>query len=142
MIGRDDQSGKRIVVPEIVDFFLSEKEGVYQHPVMAARVLEWIGRINEAETILRGVDADSEKSWSARKELACLLQRDGRLNEAVAEAKILAESAPWRAESHDVLSFVANKAGDVRLANEARKNATLTFNREMEHFKKLQTLML
>ena len=141
MIGRDDQSGKRIVVQDIVDYFLAKKEGEYPHPVMTARVLEWIGRVNEAETILRGVDTDSENSWNARKELAFLLQRDGRFKEAIAEANSLAEVAPWRAESYDALSFVADKAGNVKLANEAKTKADHVFDEEMQLLEKLQVLI-
>lgn len=141
MIGRDDQSGKRIVVQEVVDHFLAKKEGEYPHPVMTARVLEWIGRVNEAETILRGVNTDSENSWNARKELAFLLQRDGRFKEALAEANGLAKAAPWRAESYDTLSFIACKVGDAKLASEAKRKAGHVFGEEMQLFEKLQTLI-
>ena len=141
MIGRDNQSGKRIVVQEIVDYFLAKKEGEYPYPFMTARVLEWIGHVDEAEGLLRGIINDSEDSWSARRELAFLLQRAGRLKEAVSEANGLAEAAPWRAESYDALSFVADKANDAKLASEAKKKANQTFDKEMELFEKLRTLI-
>lgn len=141
MIGHDDQSGKRIVVQEIVDYFLAKKEGEYPYPVMTARVLEWIGQIKEAETILRGVISDPENSWNARKELAFLLQRDGRFKEGIAEANNLTEAAPWRAESYDALSYIACKAGDAKLASEAKRKADHVFDEEMQLFEKLQTLI-
>lgn len=141
MIGRDGQSGKRIVIREVIDYFLTKKEGEYLYPVMTARVLEWIGRVDEAEALLRGAISDSEDSWNARKELAFLLQRENRFKEAVSEANSLAEAAPWRTESYDALSFVADKASDVKLASEAKKKATLIFDKEMELFEKLRTLI-
>ena len=141
MIGRDDQSGKRIFVQEIVDYFLEKPEGEYPYPVMTARVLEWIGRVEEAEAILRSVNTDSENSRNARKELAFLLQRDGRFKEAIAEANSLAKAAPWRAESYDTLSFIACKAGDAKLASEAKRKADHVIDEEMQLFEKLQILI-
>ena len=141
MIGRDDQSGKRIVIREVIDYFLAKKEGEYPYPFMTARVLEWIRHVDEAEALLRSAISDSEDSWNARRELAFLLQRAGRFKEAVSEANSLAEEAPWRAESYDALSFVADKAGDAKLASEAKKKATQTFDKEMELFDKLRMLI-
>ena len=141
MIGRDDQSGKRIVIREVTDYFLEKNEGEYPYPFMTARVLEWIGHVDEAEALLRDAISDSEDSWNSRRELAFLLQRAGRFKEAVSEANSLAEEAPWRAESYDALSFVADKAGDAKLASEAKKKATQTFGKEMELFDKLRTFI-
>ena len=141
MIGKDDQSGKRLIIRDVTDYFLAKKEGEYPYPVMTARVLEWIGHVNEAEGLLSGAINDSEDSWSARRELAFLLQRAGRFKEAVSEANCLVEAATWRAESYDALSFVAEKAGDVKLASEAKKKATLIFDKEMDLFEKLRILV-
>ena len=69
MIGRDDQSGKRIFIREIVDYFLEKEDGKYPYPVMTARVLEWMGHINEAEDLFREVIKTSEDSWESGKEL-------------------------------------------------------------------------
>ena len=141
MIGQNDQSGKRIVIQEVIDYFLAKKEEEYPYPVMTARVLEWLGHVAEAEDLLCSAISNSEDSWNARKELASLLQRESRFKEAVSEANSLVEEAPWRAESYDVLSFVADKASDARLASEAKKKATQTFDKEMELFDKLKTLI-
>ena len=141
MIGIDDKSGARILIQEVIDYFLAKKGKVYPYPVMTARVLEWMGRINEGEDLLRGTIRDSKDSWNARKELALLLQRDGRLKEALSEANSLTESAPWRSESFDVLSYVADKAGDTRLANDAKKKGNQTFDKEKKLFDKLRILI-
>ncbi len=141
MIGRDDQSGKRIFIREIIDYFLKKEDGKYPHPVMTARVLEWMGHINEAEDIFREVIKTSEDSWESGKELVLLLQRDGRLKEALSEANLLVESAPWRAESFDVLSYLAEKVGDTKLANHAKKKGNLIFDKEKKLFEKLRTLI-
>lgn len=141
MIGRNDQSGKRVVIREVIDYFLAKKEGEYLYPFMTARVLEWIGHVDEAEALLRGAINDSEDSWKARRELALLLQQEGRFKEAISEANRLVEAAPWRAESYNTLSFVADKGGDTKLASEAKKRTTQTFDKEMELFDKLRTLI-
>ena len=141
MIGRDSQSGERIVIQEVVDYFLAKGEREYPYPVMTARVLEWIGHVDEAEALLRGVINDSEDSWGARRELALLLQRAGRFKEAISEANGLVEEAPWRAESYNTLSFVADKGGDTKLASEAKKRTTQTFDKEMELFDKLRAFI-
>lgn len=141
MIGRDNPSGKRIIIRQVADYFLQKKEEEYPHPVMTARVLEWIGRADEAEELLRGVTSDSDDLWDARKELALLLVRQDRFSEAVSEANSLVEAAPWKAESYDVLSYVADKTGDVNLANDAKKRADETFEKEKELFERLRTLI-
>ena len=51
------------------------------------------------------------------------------------------ETAPWKSESYDVLSYVADKAGDVNLANDAKKRADQTFEKEKKLFEKLRTLI-
>ena len=141
MIGKDNQSGERILIPEIVDYFLEKEGEKYPHPVMTARVLEWMGHINEAEDLFREVIKTSEDSWNSRKELVLLLQRDGRLKETLSEANLLIESAPWRAESFDVLSYVAEKVGDTKLANHAKKKGNQTYDKEKKLFEKLRTLI-
>ena len=141
MIGKDGQSGKRILIPEIVDYFLEKEGEKYPYLVMTGRVLEWIGQVPEAEELLRGAIKDPEDSWTARKELVLLLQRDGRLKEALSEANLLVESAPWRVESFDVLSYIAEKVGDTRLANDTKKKGNQTFEKEKELFEKLRTLI-
>ena len=141
MIGKDNQSGERILIPEIVDYFLEKEGEKYPYPVMTARVLEWMGHINEAEDLFREAIKTSKDSWNSRKELVLLLQRDGRLKEALSEANLLVESAPWRAESFDVLSYVAEKVGDTKLANHAKKKGNQTFDEEKKLFEKLRTLI-
>lgn len=141
MIGQNNQAGERIIIQEVIDYFLAKKEEEYPYPVMTARVLEWIGDVDKAENLLRASISDSKDSWNARKELALLLQRAGRFRDAVSEANNLAEATPWRAESYDVLSFVADKASDAKLTSEAKKKATQIFDREMELFDKLKTLI-
>ncbi|MDE0425848.1 MAG: hypothetical protein OXN25_13375 [Candidatus Poribacteria bacterium] len=141
MIGKDDQSGRPILIREVVDYFLEKDGEKYPYPVMTARVLEWMGHINEAEDLFREVIKTSEDSWDSGKELVLLLQRDGRLKEALSAANLLVESAPWRAESFDVLSYVAEKVGDTNLANHAKKKGNLTFDKEKKLFEKLRTLI-
>ena len=141
MIGKDDQSGKRILIPEVVDYFLEKEGEKYPYPVMTARVLEWIGHISEAESLLREVIKTSKNSWSTRKELVLLLQRDDRLKEALSEANLLVESAPWRAESFNVLGYVADKMNNTRLANDAKKKGNQISDREKKLFQKLGTLI-
>ena len=141
MIGKDDQSGTRILIQEVIDYFLAKKGEIYPYPVMTARVLEWMGQVAEAEDLLRGAISRSKDIWDARKELALLLQREDRMTEALSEANSLVEFAPWRAESYDVLSYVADKANDIRLANDAKNKGNQTFDKEKKLFEKLRTLI-
>ena len=141
MIGIHNESGERIIVSQVVDYFLAKKDEEYPYPVMTARVLEWMGHIGEAEELLRGAISDSKDSRHARKELAFLLRRDGRFREAISEANNLVETAPWRSESYDVLNHVANAASDSRLANDSKKRGDQTFAKEKELFRNLRTLI-
>ena len=59
MIGKHNEAGGRILVREVVDYFLEKKGETYPYPVMTARVLEWMGRVEEAEELIRG----AIKSW-------------------------------------------------------------------------------
>ena len=142
MIGKDDQSGKRLLIPEVVDFFLEKEGEKYPYPVMTARVLEWIGHINEAEDLLREVIKTSKDSWNSRKELVLLLQRDDRLKEALSAANLLVELAPWKTESFDVLGYVADKVNDTRLANDTKKKRNQIFDKKKKLFEKLGDLIL
>ena len=105
------------VIQAVIDYFLRKKDGKYPYPVTTARVLAWMGDVDEAEALLRNVISgfegwnverefvrrfesgdriNSEDLWNARRELAFLLQEEDRFEEAISEANRLVEEAPWR----------------------------------------------
>ena len=141
MIGKYNQEGQRVLLKEVIDYFLATEEEEYPYPVMAARILEWLGYIDEAEKLLQETIDNSKDLWNARKELAFVLQRAGRLAEAIEVAYRLVEIAPWRAESYDTLSYVAGKAGNEKLSVEAKKKGDLVFDKEVKLFDKLRSII-
>lgn len=105
---------------------------------MAARVLEWMGNLGEAEFLLRNLINSSPNEWRARKELVLLLQRSGRINDAITEANNYVNICPWRAESYDTLCYVAGKAGNSQLSGQAKLKGDNIFAQEMKLFDSLK----
>ncbi len=138
MIGFNSKEGERIVIREVVDFFLTKDDGKYIDELIAARVLEWLGNLGEAEFLLRNLINSSPNEWRARKELVLLLQRSGRINDAITEANNYVNICPWRAESYDTLCYVAGKAGNSQLSGQAKLKGDNIFAQEMKLFDSLK----
>ncbi len=56
--------------------------------------------------------------------------RQGSYNRAVEIAQLLQKRAPWRAESYDVLSYVAGKSGRQEVADSAKQKGDEIFAKE------------
>ena len=134
MIGFNSKEGERVVIREVVDFFLTKDGGKYIDELMAARVLEWLGNVSEAEYILRDIINSSPNEWKARKELVLLLQRRGCINDAVTEANRFVNICPWRTESYDTLNYIAQKAGNFQLSGQVKLKGDNIFAQEMTLF--------
>lgn len=128
------KSSERKVVLEINDFFLRKVDGAYQYPVMAARILDWMGDTNAAMSLLLTVAT----SWEARKHLALMKQRNGCKNEAYHWAQELIFHAPWKSESYDVYSYIAKQEGDFELESKLKKQADAVYEKELEIFDSLR----
>lgn len=139
MVGRETPQGERIFVREVVDYYLPDNRVSDRDPVVTAEVLDWMCRENEALEVLSAHLKTSPGDWEARKTMALILQRSGRLDEAVGCARTCTEVAPWRAESYDCLAYVAEKAGLADVAREAKRRGNEVFDREQVLFEQLRT---
>lgn len=131
MIGKETQDGKRVVIPEVREYFLTKSEsGQYCDPVMAAEILEWM---EDSESAMKTLDhylSENPTDWEGIKLLAMIYARQDYYNRAVEIAQLLPKRAPWRAESYDVLSYAAGKAGRQDVADAAKKKGDEIFAKE------------
>ncbi len=97
---------------------------------MAARILDWLGHTEKAETLL----VSEATSWEARKQLALMKQRNGSKDEAYYWAQELILHAPWKGESYDVFSYIAKQEGDYELEEELKAQADIVFEKEVQLF--------
>jgi tetratricopeptide (TPR) repeat protein len=138
MIGRYNRDGERIVVPEVVEFFLRNENGYYPYPVMASRVLEWLARFDEAEDLLR---KEAHRAWEARWRMAQMLLRLNRLDEANDWCEYLLQTSAWRAEAYDTLAEVAKAKKDTNLSAKFKSKGDEVFKQEMTMFGRLRDSM-
>jgi serine/threonine protein kinase len=131
MMGKETQDGKRALIPEVRDYFLTTSDaGLYRDPVMAAEILEWMEDSKSAMQTLDRYLSENPNDWEGIKLLAMIYVRQGYYNRAVAIAQLLPKRAPWRAESYDVLSYVSGKAGRQDVADSAKKKGDEIFAKE------------
>lgn len=131
MIGKETQDGKRVVIPEVREYFLTNSvAGPYRDPVMAAEILEWMEDSKSAIQTLDHYLAENPNDWEGIKLLAMIYFRQGYYNRAVDIAQLLPKRAPWRAESYDVLSYLAGKVGRQDVADSAKKKGDEIFAKE------------
>lgn len=133
MIGKETQGGKRVLIPEVREYFLTASDaGRYRDPVMAAEIFEWMEDSTSAMKTLDHYLSESPNDWDGIKLLAMIYLRQGSFYRAVDIAQLLSKRAPWRAESYDVLSYVAVKAGRKDVADSAKKKGDEIFAKEDE----------
>lgn len=131
MIGKETQDGKRVLIPEVREYFLTTCDaGRYRDPVMAAEILEWMEDSPNAMKALDHYLSENPNDWDGIKLMAMIYLRQGSYYRAVDIAQLLPKSAPWRAESYDVLSYVAAKAGRQEIADAAKKKGDEIFAKE------------
>lgn len=111
MIGKETNDGKRILIREVVDYFLTpDSSGSYPDAVLAAEVQDWLGHPDKALSTLENHLEKAPADWSGIKLAAMLHWRGGRNPQALEFAELLVTTAPWKAESYDWLAFIAEKA--------------------------------
>ncbi len=132
MIGRNSSTGAKILLREPIDYFLKESAtgGKHEYPIHAARILEWMDRRDEAIRAVEQVLAEDQHSWDAANCMAQFLSRWNRHDEAIPWADHLIASAPWKAESYDMASFVYRRAGDEPKAEALKKEGDQVFAEE------------
>lgn len=140
MIGKDTQDGKRVIIPEVREYFLTTSEsGHYRDPVIAAEIQDWMGDAKGAMTTLETHLSENPTDWDGIKLMAMIYLRQGYNYRAVDIAQLLVKRAPWRAESYDALSYVAAKAGRQDVADSAKKKGDEVFATENELYAGLRT---
>jgi len=140
MIGKDSQDGKRVIIPEVREYFLTTSEvGLYRDPVMAAEILEWMEDSTSAMKTLDHYLSENPNDWDGIKLLAMIYLRQGSYYRAVDVAQLLPKRAPWRAESYDVLSYVSAKVGRQEVADSAKKKGDEIFAKEDALYTGLRT---
>lgn len=131
MMRGNSKISKRVVIPEIADYFLKKQSsGLFLDPILAAQLQDWLGNNKEAQGILATYLADVPDDFNGIRLMATLHSSSGNFVEAVQSAQSLVKLAPWRAESYDCLAFVAGKAGDLNLEKQAKVNGDKVFAEE------------
>lgn len=131
MIGRNNQNGERILIPQVVDFFLKKEAEYYPYPAMTARILEWLERFEEAEEIFR---KEAHKTWEARWRMTQMLLRMNRLDEANEWSAYILQTCGWRAEAYDTSAQVAKARGDLKSYVKLKEKGDEVFGKEMDMF--------
>lgn len=141
MIGKENANGQRIVIPEVRDYFLAlTPSHHFRDPVIAAEVQDWMGDAKCAIATLEHHLSNKPSDWDAIKLLAMIFLRQGD-NRALEVAQLLVTKAPWRAESFDLLSYVATKTGRKEIAASAKKRGDEVFEKEDQLFTELRTYL-
>jgi len=141
MEGRTNDVGARLVIKEVADYVLKDASRPDREAVTRARALLWMGHVKKAEATLRSALGDPDLfdiHWDARAHLVRLLRDEGRVAEALAEARRLVEIAPWRAGSYDELRRVAEKIGNLEMVQNAKESGDRVYEEELELFKRLR----
>lgn len=141
MIGREKANGARIIIPEVVDYYIEAENEPYKDPVMAAKVLEWLGYADQAIEALNDFLEQPPQHWEGIRTMALLLLRAERNSDALSYAERLSRIAPWRAESYDVLNYVALRVGRLELAQKAQKQRDEVFEQEVILFDGLRSAL-
>jgi len=142
MMRGKSKSGQRVVIPEIADYFLKKKpSGLFLDPILAAQLKDWLGDTKEAVDILATYLADVPDDFNGIRVMATLQSSSGNFVEAVKSAQSLVKLAPWRAESYDCLAYVAERAGDASLENQAKIKGNKVFAEEMRLYEEAKTYL-
>lgn len=138
MIGKENKKGERILFNEIIEYFLQTEDDTYRHPVMAAKILDWLEETSRALEIIYARLIHKPKDWDAIKCLSFLLLRNHDYNEAIKTSQQLVKIAPWRAYSYDWASYIAEQGGDSKLAKQYKDMGNEVFKKENSLFEELR----
>lgn len=142
MIGKELNDGRRIVIPEVVEYFLKpDSSGCYPDPVLAAELQDWLGDPDKALTTLANRLEKEPADWDGIKLVAMLHWRGGRNPQALKFAQLLVTTAPWKAESYDLLAFIAEKTGQSDLLAFAKARGDQVFTDETRLYDDLRSTL-
>jgi len=139
MIGNDSSNGQRVIIPEVRNYFLAENSGqTFHDPVLAAEILEWLNNSDKAVAVLEKHLSGSPNDWEGIRAMALIRQRMGKSESALQFAHMLRTTAPWRAESYDWLSYVAQRINRPDIAQQAKLQGDEVFSKEGALFEELR----
>lgn len=142
MIGLKNSAGQKILMPEVRDYFLKQSEAKPpSDPVISAEILEWMDDVDGAISVLEHHLSTHPNNWEGNKAIALIYQRLGKNERALQFARLLTTFAPWRAESYDCLSYVAQRTNDPELALKAKQRGDEVFHKETILFEDLRTCL-
>jgi len=100
MIGQNDSAGRRVIIPEVRDYYLQTvADGSYLSPIITAEILEWVGEAEKAMSLLDAHLSAEPTDGEGIKALALLRLRANMPTDALRFAQLLPQVAPWRAAS-------------------------------------------
>lgn len=139
MIGKENPKGQRVLIPEVREYFLgAEQNSTERNPVIVAEILEWLNDPAAAvETLEKHLSKDPT-DWDGVRIMALVQLRMGKHGGALHFAKLLTTIAPWRAESYDWLSYVAQQINRRDIARQAKQKGDELFEKENVLFKNLR----
>lgn len=127
-IGRMTSTGKRVVVPDAVEFFARTiHDERLREPgdfCYLARFREWTERYEEAETVLNRAQALYPRYWEIPFQRASFRWRKRDFGSAIGHAERAVELAPWREQTWKLLAMVHEGLGELTKANAAEARAT------------------
>ena len=141
MIGKETQEGERLLLQEVMDYYLGVQGESVSNLVVATQVLEWMGRKEEAIAKLERFLQQFPSHWEGAKTMVMFLIRSNQFADAIKYAKRMVEFAPWQTESYDVLNYAATKSGDLLLAKFAADKGSQVFEKEKELFEDLRIFL-
>lgn len=142
MMRDQKNSGQRIVLPEIADYFLKKNpSGLFLDPILAAQLKGWLGETEEALSILSTYLTEMPFDFNALRAIAILHSTNENSVEAIKYAQLLVEVAPWRAESYDCLAYIAAMTGNATLENQANIRGNKVFAEEMQLYEEAKALL-
>lgn len=139
MIGMETRDGTRVVVPQVVEYFLQESStSGFPDPVLAAELQDWLGQQDAAIKTLEAHLSTVPSNWDGTKLIAMIRLRQGQQKKAVELAQALVKIAPWRAESYDWLAYVAERGGRSELVEFAKTQGDRVFAEETRLYDNLR----
>ena len=142
MIGKDNPNGQRIVIPEVRDYFLEETSAQsLRDPVLAAEISEWLDDPIKAVDVLEKHLSKRPDDWEGIRVMALIRLRMGNLEGALQYVQLLPTVAPWRAESFDWLSYVAERGNRPDIVQQAKLRGDEVFGEEGRMFEELRAYL-
>ncbi len=139
MIGKQNAKGQRVLIPEVREYFLGAKHNsTKRDPVIVAEILEWLNEPVAAVETLKKYLSIVPTDWDGIRIMAFIHLRMGKHENALRFAQSLASSAPWRAESYDWLSYVAQQVNRGDIASQAKQKGNEIFEKENVLFENLR----